>query len=207
MHVAQYKNKDDELAHLRRQNKELKDLVSRAMLKKLDWDDLPKTLQDDRDLMETGKHLTRGEFQAELQVDRDVILGVLKAGDGADEWYNLPKKWKDDAIIACAAFAQCHEREINFDPEDDLYFEIFPDPSIGGRKMGFEDLPYHLCMNKDVLLSALRSIDGPKLSDIPYKFRADLDILETAFLYGRVDWDDIPIEAQLGVRKIAHYGV
>lgn len=129
-----------------------------------------------------------------LRNDRDIVLGVVLAGSNAEEWYKLPQRWKDDAEIACAVFA----REITG------FFST--DPPKEGRSLKFLDLPYHLCIDKKVVLHFLRS-DCSKWENIPMKFKSDADILATAFFYEKIDFDDIPIDLKRSNREIASYGV
>ena len=44
-------NNEDELSYLQHQNKELKDLVLKALHKRLTWDDLPNEIRDNRDVV------------------------------------------------------------------------------------------------------------------------------------------------------------
>eukprot|EP00978_Attheya_sp_CCMP212_P035802 scaffold157944_cov30-Attheya_sp.AAC.1 len=75
---------DDELVNLRRQNSELKGLVLRALKEQIRLNDMK--LED---------------FSKDLQDDPEFFLAVCN-------WYDLPKRWKDDAAIACATLnTQC----------------------------------------------------------------------------------------------------
>eukprot|EP00978_Attheya_sp_CCMP212_P030249 scaffold110542_cov52-Attheya_sp.AAC.1 len=165
---------DDELVNLRQHNLELKGLVLRALkgqirLNHMKLEDFPKYLQD----------------------DPEFCLAVCN-------WYDLPKRWKDDAAIACAALnTQCMRilgrKCVNFHPCD--------------RPLRWKDLPDHLKVNKEILLHAIRTHDGPCWEDVPFQFQTDADCLYTALFYRKIKFKDVPSDLQRNHQEIALFGV
>jgi len=109
----------------------------------------------------------------------------------AEEWHKLPQKWKDDADIACAVFANknCANKIRK------ITNGINTTSRQMGRSLEFLDLPYHLCIQKEIVLHALRS-QCTEFQDIPLKFKSDADIIASAILYGKIKYEDTPTDLQ-----------
>lgn len=144
------------------------------------------------------KNLKLEDLPLELQNDREFVLAAIRK---YENWYDLPQKWKDDAEVACAAF----ETNRMYLPKKGRQY-------IGTRHVGrpilrWIDLPYHLKINKKVLVHALQSQNGPKWKDIPIQFQTNEDLLSTAVLYQKISFEDVPLDIQKNNPQISLYGV
>lgn len=72
--------------------------------------------------------------------------------------------------------------------------------------MRSQDLPHSICMNKIVVMHAIRSHHST-WKDIPFEFKSDPTIIATAFLYMKIEFEDIPTDLQRSNREIAIHGI
>eukprot|EP00978_Attheya_sp_CCMP212_P025298 scaffold81045_cov41-Attheya_sp.AAC.1 len=166
---------NDELDNLRRQNSELKGLLLRSLKEQIRLNDMK--LED---------------FPKDLQDDPEFFLEVCS-------WYDLPKRWKDDAAVACSALnTQCIYK---------LCGQFINSISSNDRPLRWKDLPYHLKVDKEVLLHAIRTHHGPCWEDFPFQFQTDTDCLYTALCYERIKFKDVPSDLQRNHQEIALFGV
>ena len=73
--------------------------------------------------------------------------------------------------------------------------------------MSWRDLPYHLKMDENVLLHALRAEFGPHWEDVPVQFHTNEEFLSVAVQYGKISFEDVPSDLQRNHPRIAFYGV
>lgn len=156
---------DTEMAALRQENAVLKQLVQRALLKKLKWVDVPPSIKDN---------------------DQSFFLTAIRAD--AISWYDLPPKWKDNIEVTCAAFElepvasarriypDGHPRHVQW---EDLPYHLMTSEKVIIAALGSRKGPHHLSQipfksrsNPDIISVAFQH-QRISFDDIPVLLRYD----------------------------------
>ncbi|KAG7365831.1 protein of unknown function DUF4116 containing protein [Nitzschia inconspicua] len=146
----------------------------------------------------------REEILAELESDteKDLVLKLIQRRKFDKDWYSLPEKWKHDVAIACAYF---DNQPRGAKRRSNSGTTVFLDPVR--RELRLRTLPYSLRINREVILSALRTSKGALWEDVHARFRNDIDIIATAVANGKLKFEKVPLEIVQSREEIALYGV
>ncbi|KAG7351718.1 protein of unknown function DUF4116 containing protein [Nitzschia inconspicua] len=144
------------------------------------------------------------EILAELESDteKELVLKLIQRRKFDKDWYSLPEKWKHDVPIACAYFdnqprgVKRRGSDFTFDFSDD-----------DRRDLQLRSLPYSLRINKEVILSSLRTSKGASWDDVHARYRTDIDVIATAVANGKLKFEKVPLEIVQSREEIALYGV
>ncbi|KAG7365829.1 protein of unknown function DUF4116 containing protein [Nitzschia inconspicua] len=144
------------------------------------------------------------EILAEMETDteKELVLKLIREKKFTKDWYSLPEKWKHDVAIACAYF-DTQPRGVKRRGSDFTYDFSDDDRS----DLHLSSLPYSLRINREVILSALRTSKGASWDDVHARFRNDIDVIATAVANEKFKFENLPLDIVQSREEIALYGV
>jgi len=134
------------------------------------------------------------DLPLELQKDRDFVLAALRGNKLS--WYSLSDKWKADVGVAVATMES-----------QAMWPTHWLGDLRGGRRVKWQDLPVKCQTSLDVVVPALRAVEGPRWNDVPVWFRSDPNVVLAALERNKLRWRDVPTELQQNNRAIAFHAV